>query len=286
MQAAFCLIAFFVQQPSAYPRAELLTEPKALVANLDKYRILDVRSKADYEKGHLPNAVWVDHNEWAKTFATQQKLEFWAERIGNLGIRHKTEVVVYDDGSTKDAARIWWILRYCTVSKVSLVNGGWYGLTAANAPVSDKNVTVIPKTFAIAKPTTGLLADKGTILDILKNKTGTQIIDTRSEKEHCGDTKLAKRGGAIPGAIHLEWTESLDPKTKRFKNASELDKIFKDAGIDLKKKSVTHCQSGGRAAVMAFTMELMGADSVSNYYRSWAEWGNDAETPIVMPKKK
>ena len=36
---------------------------------------------------------------------------------------------------------------------------------------------------------------------------------------------------------------------------------------------------------MAFTLELMGAKQVRNYYRSWAEWGNNPDTPIVKPKK-
>jgi 3-mercaptopyruvate sulfurtransferase SseA len=36
---------------------------------------------------------------------------------------------------------------------------------------------------------------------------------------------------------------------------------------------------------MAFTLELMGAKDVRNYYRSWAEWGNAEDTPIETPKK-
>ena len=33
--------------------------------------------------------------------------------------------------------------------------------------------------------------------------------------------------------------------------------------------------------VLVFGMELMGAKDVSNYYPSWAEWGNDPDTPVV-----
>jgi 3-mercaptopyruvate sulfurtransferase SseA len=29
----------------------------------------------------------------------------------------------------------------------------------------------------------------------------------------------------------------------------------------------------------------MGARDVRNYYRSWAEWGNADDTPVVKPKK-
>jgi thiosulfate/3-mercaptopyruvate sulfurtransferase len=49
---------------------------------------------------------------------------------------------------------------------------------------------------------------------------------------------------------------------------------------------VTHCQSGGRASVVALALDLMGARDVRNYYRSWAEWGNDPDTPVVRPGKQ
>ena len=37
---------------------------------------------------------------------------------------------------------------------------------------------------------------------------------------------------------------------------------------------------------MAFAMELMGAEGVRNYYRSWSEWGNADDTPVVPGKAK
>ena len=85
---------------------------------------------------------------------------------------------------------------------------------------------------------------------------------------------------------HLEWIDLMDKTTRRFKSADEIGKLFNDAGIDLKAKTATHCQSGGRASVMAFGLELMGAKDVSNYYRSWSEWGNSDDTPVVPGKPK
>ena len=52
------------------------------------------------------------------------------------------------------------------------------------------------------------------------------------------------------------------------------------------KPAATYCQSGGRAAMLAFTLELMGGKDVRNYYKSWAEWGNADDTPIVVQPKK
>jgi thiosulfate/3-mercaptopyruvate sulfurtransferase len=41
-----------------------------------------------------------------------------------------------------------------------------------------------------------------------------------------------------------------------------------------------------RAAVLAFALELMGGKEIRNYYRSWSEWGNAEDTPIVKPTLK
>ncbi len=165
-----------------------------------------------------------------------------------------------------------------------LLNGGWLAWKEAGLPTS--TATTVPKArdFVITAPSDGRLATKQRILKLLKDGQKAQLIDARSEAEHCGTTKLAKRGGAIPGSLHLEWSDALDPKTHRFRSAAELTRLFKDAGIDVNRPAITYCQSGGRAAVMAFTLELIGARDVANYYRSWSEWGNDAETPIEQKK--
>jgi thiosulfate/3-mercaptopyruvate sulfurtransferase len=269
----------------AYARPELLVEAAEVAqqAKAARVRLLDARSNVKYKEGHVPGAVWVDHDAWSKVFADGQDPKDWAARIGELGIDNSTRVIVYDDAMSKNAARIWWMLRYWGVVDARLVNGGFPAYSAAGLPLS-QNVPDQGATFNIMREG-GRLATREDVLGVLKNKKG-QIIDTRSEKEFCGDTRLAKKGGAIPGAVHLEWTEALDPKTQKFKSAAELSKLLKDAGIDLSRPIVAHCQSGGRSSVMAFTLELMGARDVANYYLGWSEWGNRDDTPIVTPAKK
>jgi len=78
----------------------------------------------------------------------------------------------------------------------------------------------------------------------------------------------------------------LDKDTQRFKSAANLRKLFEEAGIALDRPTATHCQSGGRASVMVFGLELMGAKGVSNYYPSWSEWSSSEETPVVPGKAK
>jgi thiosulfate/3-mercaptopyruvate sulfurtransferase len=266
-----------------YPRSDLLMEAPAL-AKTKNVRILDVRPKSKYAQGHVPGAVHVDPEAWAKAFAASQDPNEWARTIGKLGVTQETPVVLYDDVKTKNAARAWWILRYFGVKDARLLDGGWAAWKAAGLPVSTESTVVDAIKSPFAPPSTRRLATKDRILNILEADQKPQIIDARSEGEYCGTTKLAKRGGAIPGSVNLEWSDLLDPKTQKFKSAAELSRLFKDAGIDVNRPAITYCQSGGRAAVMAFTLELMGARDVANYYRSWSEWGNADDTPVQQKK--
>jgi thiosulfate/3-mercaptopyruvate sulfurtransferase len=270
----------------AYARPELLMEPAHLMKpeTAKKFVILDARGKASYQAGHVPGAVHVEAGRWASAFGDGADRTGWSKRIGSLGIDTDSPVVVYDASRNKDAARIWWILRYWGVKDVRLLNGGWDGWQAAGDKIETTENAPRPRK---AELTAGSqhIATRSHLIPLLKAGKAGQIVDARSEMEYCGEALTAKRNGAIPGAKHLEWSATLDAKTGRFKSHAELAKLLEDAGIDPKKPTTTYCQSGGRASVMAFVLELMGGKPARNYYRSWAEWGNASDTPIVKSKK-
>lgn len=271
----------------AYPRPDLLIEPTALAKPeaAKRFIVLDARGRDKYTKAHVPGARWVDHAEWAKGFGEGTDADGWGKRVGALGIGADARVVVYDDTHGKDAARVWWILRYWGVEDVRLLNGGWVGWEKGGHPTEKAETAPVPVKF-VAKPRAEKLATKDGLLKSLDGNK-VQVVDARSEKEFCGiDTLANKRAGAIPGAKQLEWIDLLDKGTQRFKGPAELKKLFDGAGIALDKPTATHCQSGGRASVMAFGLELMGAKDVRNYYKSWSEWGNADDTPVTKPDPK
>ena len=285
------LVAISLAMPAAiaadYPKKNLLVEPAELAKPdvAKKFVILDARETPKYDAGHITGAISVDPAAWAKAFGDGTDAKVWSARISDVGVSAGSSVVIYDDNSTKDAARIWWILRYWGVADVRLLNGGWKGWTAGEYPV-DKGVNGVVGAEFEARAQADRLATKNYLLKAIEGGK-LQIVDARSEKEFCGTEKLTnKKAGAMPGAKQLEWTDLLEPDTQRFKAADDLKKLFAEAGIALDKPTATHCQSGGRASVMAFGMELMGAKDVRNYYKSWGEWGNADDTPIVPGKPK
>jgi thiosulfate/3-mercaptopyruvate sulfurtransferase len=269
-----------------YPRTDLLVEPAQLGKTDSQFVILDARDRAKYDQGHIPNAHWVDHATWTKSFEDGKDAAGWSRKFSELGIADHSKIIVYDDDWNKEAARIWWISKFWGVADVRLLNGGWKAWNASSLPVQKENPPPATATKFVAKSQADRLATKQKLLDSLKDKN-LQIVDARSEGEFCGTERMNnKRAGSIPGAKHLEWTDLLDKESQRFKPPDEIHRLFEEAGIGLQTPTATHCQSGGRASVMAFGLELMGAKDVSNYYRSWKEWGNSVDTPIVPGKPK
>jgi thiosulfate/3-mercaptopyruvate sulfurtransferase len=203
--------------------------------------------------------------------------------LGDMGIDSSAKVVIYGD-DVRDSARGWFLLKSLGVEDVRLLNGGWKAWQAAGGKVSTDPATPMMVKGNHKRQDTRL-AKKDDVLKML-SAPGSQIIDARSTQEFCGDLGTAKKKGAIPGAKNLEWSEFIDQESQKFKSASDIAKILLDANIDPAKPTVTYCQSGGRAAVAEFALELMGGKNVRNYYRSWAEWGNDESTPVMKPQKK
>lgn len=263
-----------------YPVKNMLVEPVDLAKLTGKpLVILDARSAAAYQAGHVPVAIRVDAADWAKNYQDGKNKDAWATRLGKLGLTPDATVVVYDDASNKDAARVWWILKYWGLTDVRLLHGTWAGWKSLNLPASTETPSIHPTSFPLDVQEKRL-ATKKAVLEALGSKAAG-IVDARTEAEHTGKNKLSnKYGGCIPGSHNLDWEQLIDAKTKRFKSPAELKALFAEAKIDLNQPQIAHCQSGGRSSVMNFAMELMGARNVSNYHASWSEWGNSDDVPI------
>ncbi|MFO0808065.1 MAG: rhodanese-like domain-containing protein [Gemmataceae bacterium] len=286
MTTCLLLTTLALTPAAEYPRPELLIEATGLAKKLESMRVLDTRDKTAYLAGHIPGAVWVDALAWGRAFNAEPDAAAWGKRLGLLGVDPaKPTAIVYGSvDNVREAARVWWVLRYWGCKDVALVNGGQAAWKAAGGKLDTTDVKPNGPPVAV-RAVPEKLFTKDQLLAALKGKPPL-IVDGRSYAEHCGDQETAKRNGMVPGSIHLEWKVALDEKTARFKTPDELSALLRERKIDVDQPAVTYCQSGGRAAVVAFALELMGGKQVANYYKSWSEWGNAVETPIVKPEKK
>ena len=243
-------------------------------------RLLDPRPRADYDQGHAPGAVWVD-SKAAQALASRPggltDRAAWEAWITPLAIGPKAEVLIFDGAKQLEAARLWWLLGYLGVEKVGLLNGNFPLWKAEGKPVT----TDVPKVEPVAFPVAfnnGRHATRDDVFAALKSGR-TAIVDARSKEEYTGEKKSSKRGGHIPSACRLEWSDLVD-KDGRFLEDSALKTRLVELGIKPGDPVITHCQGGGRASVDAFAIERLGHPT-RNFYLGWSDWGNATETPVV-----
>jgi thiosulfate/3-mercaptopyruvate sulfurtransferase len=203
--------------------------------------------------------------------------------MGGLGISNKTRVIAYDERGGIYAARLWWILNHLGHSNVALLDGGWVKWTAEQR-TSTRDVPKPTAATFRATPNPRWVATADDVKAAI-GKKGMRILDARTQGEIEGkDLRGIKRGGYIATSIPLYWEDLLNPTTKAFKPAAELEEIFKARGLAPSDEIITYCQVGMRAAVDLFALHLMGYDKLRNYYGAWEEWGNRDDTPIETKK--
>jgi len=272
---------------SSFPNAHLLTTPTGLASALQgasKPLVIDVRPAEAFAEGHIAGAVHLDL--WGLSLVDTDpaplKAFMWiVDHLFNLrGVDASTPIVVYDDQSGIRAARAFWFLEYFGHAHVQVLDGGFGAWVAAGLPVT-RDAAAPPKSTWTGTPQEARLATWRDV-EARLGQPGVVILDTRSDGEFCGTLVRAKRGGRIPGAVHVEWTRNLGPDGA-FKPASELRAMYEQAGVTPDKEVVTYCQGGYRAAHGYLALRLLGYPRVRNYTGSWKEWGDREHLPIEAP---
>lgn len=255
-----------------YARPELLAD----VALLERHasgesrefpkagvQLIDVRARQTPGDAHIQSAARVNVGEWKAAFAAGEGADAWSKRIGAVVSNPQAAVVVFDNGVTTNAARAWWILKHFGVGDVRILNA-----SPADLRELEANGGLRPAESAapfVAEPQPQRLATYAQVLAVAQGvPPNCCLIDTRSDREVAG--------GVIPTAKHAEWVRFVDPSSGKLRSADELQAILDEAGFDPKAPAVSYCRSGGRAALVAFVMELMGGERVANYVGSWGEW--------------
>lgn len=247
--------------------------------------LLDLRPPDAYAAGHIPGAIHVDL--WGVSLidtdpAPLEAFMWMVEHVLAIhGVDADRPVIVYDDQSGIRAARAFWFLEYFGHPSVRMLDGGFGAWTRHSLPVT-REAGPAPQSSWTGKREAGTLATWRDVRVALDRKDAV-LLDTRTDGEYCGTTVRAKRGGAIPGARHIEWTRNLTPEGE-FKPAAELKSMYEQAGVTPDKEVITYCQGGYRAAHSYLALRLLGYPRARTYIGSWKEWGDREDLPLEKPQ--
>ncbi len=244
--------------------------------------------RAEYDAEHIPGALFFDIDEISDTDNPLPHMlpspEKFSSRMRKMGVGDGFRVVVYDAAGMFSAARVWWTFRVMGARDVAVLNGGLPKWKSEGRPLEDMAPRARSERHFTARRNAALVRDRGDILSIIDSGSD-QIIDARAAARFEGtapEPRPGLRSGHIPGSKNLPYDVLLNPDGT-FKSASQIEEIFKNAGIDATKPIVTSCGSGVTASVLSLALAIIGQPDSAVYDGSWSEWGADESLPIVSP---
>lgn len=242
--------------------------------------IIDLCSNANYCHMHIPGAIHVDPSELVSgikpatgRLPTQQKLSALFSRIGLSDDMH---FVAYDDEGGGWAGRFLWTLEVIGHTSWSYLNGGLIAWMKEQRIL--RSEASIPVATAVeVEIFSDAIAEKETMLDALKDD---QIViwDARSAEEFSGSRRFAARGGHMPGAINLDWLNTMD-RNQGLRIRADILQVLQSHGITKEKQVITHCQTHHRSG-LTWLIGKAHDYNIKAYPGSWSEWGNDPNMPI------
>jgi thiosulfate/3-mercaptopyruvate sulfurtransferase len=268
-----------------YPNADLLVDTAWVAEHLsdENVQYVDLRGEG-YEGGHIPGASHITWQELADPESPYDGVllpaEPFAALMQEIGIEQDETVVIYDEGSSLSAARLFYALEYFGHQNVRIYNGGFTAWLNAGEEVSTDTPEIAVGDF-VATANQEKVCDLNTLKASIDDKN-VVILDARSQEEYTGEKVRAERGGHVPNAVHIEWSEAITEVdgVPTFKSFNELTALYEEKGVTKDKTIVPYCQTNVRGAHTYFTLRLLGYDSIKPYEGSWAEYGNVETTKI------
>ena len=265
-----------------------------------------VDARARYLAQHIPGALFFDIDELSDHGTNLPHMlptaEVFARSMSAMGVGDRQTIVVYEQEGVFSAPRAWWMLRTFGARDVNMLDGGlrsWIeaGFPTESGPAPAAGSAALPGSAQRAPAVFHAKLDKDAVRDFAQIQQaiaecsqvlgsqilGSQILDARSAGRFSGATPDPRPGissGHMPGAINVHYAELAEGG--RMKSAEKLRELFQAKAVDIHKPAITTCGSGVTAAVISLALEICGAERVSLYDGSWAEY---AQQPGAVIEK-
>ncbi len=247
-----------------------------------------IDTRARYVAQHLPGAVFFDIEKLSDHSTPLPHMlplpEEFSRSMAELGVSDAMDIVIYEQEGVFSAPRAWWMLRTFGARNVFLLDGGLRAWIAAGLPTESGEVHSAAASFE-ARFNPNAVRGFEQIEQLIAQHG--QILDARSAGRFSGASPEPRPGlssGHMPGAVSVPFTELVEDG--RLKSAEQLRELFSGKGIKIERPITTTCGSGVTAAVIALGLEIAGAQDVSLYDGSWAEYAQHPRAVMERSNSK
>jgi thiosulfate/3-mercaptopyruvate sulfurtransferase len=267
--------------------AERIDAPDLRVIDATWFMPSDPRNARElYAERRIPGAVFFDIDEIADTDTDLPHMlpspEMFASRMKKLGVGDGARVVVYDNHGLMSAARVWWTFRVFGHEDVAVLDGGFPAWERADYAIETGEPRQRMERHFTARVRSDLVRNLADVQHAIEGGRAP-ILDARNAPRFRGEApepRAGLRSGHMPGAINVPF-QSLLEADGTMKSSAELKQVFDTVGLAAGAAPICSCGSGITAAVIALALARIGRWDAAVYDGSWAEWGADAETPVV-----
>ena len=242
--------------------------------------VVSARKPSNYSKVHIDGSINVYYRDMKQEgkIGLMKPVDEIAAYLGSKGISPNNHVVIYDDGKMKAATRVYWLMKYVGVKKVSILDGGIEAWKAGRKPVTAQATTKKPVEF-----TATVDESMNITLDQFANEYAAEtvaLLDAREVEFFKGEKGSNERKGHIPNAINIPYLDML--KDGFFKSKEEIETLIAGVGISKDQQVIVYCNSGVKAAVIYFALiEICGYENVRLFEGSFNEWEADTGNPVI-----
>ena len=246
--------------------------------------------REQYHFGHIPGASYVHLNEELSGPVIPDVtgrhplpiFENFADRVAQWGISRQHQIVIYDQCEGMFAARMWWMLKWCGLDNVAVLDGGLKAWLAAGHDVSTAPPLPSKATSLALQANEAMYVDAQAVLESVSSRRCI-LMDARATDRYRGENEtIDKKAGHIPGAVSSPFMHNLD-ETGCFLTVETLRDYYQPLLPQSKACNViVYCGSGVTAAHNILTMYHAGLGLAKLYPGSWSEWITDAKRPIAL----
>jgi thiosulfate/3-mercaptopyruvate sulfurtransferase len=243
-----------------------------------------VPGRADFEKGHIPGAQFVDVSRDVSD--TSQSLRFMRQTpedfvaaMRRFGVGRATRVVTYSTANVWWATRVWFLLHEFGHDNAAVLDGGWQKWHREGRPFETGAGRSRPEGDFAVRAVRNLMVDKDAMQAAIGNGA-VCTINALQPAQHAGTGGNSYgRPGRIAGSVNLPAAHLLDPDSNTFLPADELRRRFQAVGA-MDRSVLTYCGGGIAASADALALIMLGHDDVRLYDASLSEWAKDPNLPM------